>query len=741
MAKKRQRSGGEHRNRESRRGKGQSKGQAQEKIKRRNFMWRWRRSLYLMGLMSILAVAGVGYVFSSVPLPDTDPPMEQTTFICAGEVATGCNGDNSIAQLSGGVDRVNVTYDQLPSVLINAVVAAEDRGFFDHGGVDPIGIARAFWANVRSEDVQQGGSTITQQYVKNVYLTQERTFSRKIREAALAVKIERELPKQEILLRYLNAIYFGRGAYGVQAASKTYFGVDVEQLTLSEAAYLAGLIRSPETADAGLPEADPRAKTQRDTATQRRNSVLDAMLQEGYISQSDHAKAAASGWDNVVPRSQQTNYGRVAHPELGTNFWIDYVLRWLTSTGGFSDAEVYGGGLRVYTTLDFEMQAQAIEAVTSTLNRPGDPQAALVAIDDHGRVRAMLGGLDHDASQVNLAVGVEGGGTGRQPGSSFKPFALAEALKQGMSLTTTYNSPSSMKFTDPDTGEVWKPSNYADAAMGNLNLVQATQWSSNTAYAQLVMDVGVQNVVSLAHRMGVTAELPVVPSVVLGTGNVSVLDMASAYSTLADRGEHIKPIVVTRVTDSKGTILYEADGAKERVLTEEVADSVNWTLNQVVERGTGISARFDQPSAGKTGTTENYRDAWFVGFTCKMTAAVWMGYPGQSESEPRYMDNVHGQVVTGGSFPAEIWRKFMTDATDGLESCPFERPSMAPASSNGPPSQAQTSGTTPSTYVTTTIAGGSRSTTTSTVAPVTTTTAAPSTSTTAAETPGGGAPP
>lgn len=705
--------------------------------RRRSLLWRWRRPLFLLGLMGILAIAGVGYVFSQIPLPDTEPPLLQTTFICAANVQTGCNEDNSIAQLSAGVDRVNVTYEQLPQVLIDAVVSAEDRDFFAHGGVDPIGVARAFWANLRSDSVQQGGSTITQQYVKNVYLTQEKTLDRKVREAALAVKLERELTKQEILLRYLNVIYFGRGAYGVQAASKTYFGVDVENLTLPQAAYLAGLIRSPETADANLPEGDTRAPAQRQTATQRRDSVLDAMLDEGYITLDERDAAAASGWDSVLPRSQHGNYGRVARPELGTEYWIDYVLHWLTSSGRFSDAEIYGGGLRIYTTFDFDMQALARKAVTSTLDRTDDPQAALVAIDDHGRVRAMLGGLDHDASQVNLAVGVDGGGAGRQPGSSFKPFALAEALKQGIPLSRTFNAPSSVSFTDPYTGEVWKPSNYADAAMGTLNLVQATQWSSNTAYAQLVMEIGPENVVATANRMGVTADLPVVPSVVLGTGNVSVLDMASAYSTLADRGEHITPIVVTRITDAKGTILYEPDGVKERVLSEEVADSVNWALNQVVEVGTGTSARFSQPAAGKTGTTENYRDAWFVGFTCKLTTAVWMGYAGQSDSEPRYMNNVHGIEVTGGSFPAEIWRKFMVDATQGLESCPFERPAMAPASTG----YTQTTGHGPDTTARTTSTTSGETTGSTSTSSTTTTEAPTSTTTTVAEPPDGEPPP
>jgi penicillin-binding protein 1A len=229
-------------------------------------------------MVGILLIAGAGYLFTQVPLPDKDPPLLQTTFMCSSEVSSGCVADNSIAQLSGGVNRISVDWNEIPQVVVDAVLAAEDRTFFEHGGVDPAGILRAVWTNLQAGGVSQGGSTITQQYVKNVYLTQERTITRKIKEAALAVKVERELPKQEILTRYLNTIYLGRGAYGIEAATRTYFGKDLDQITLPEAAYLAGLIRSPETADAKLPENDPKAQRSRQTAIDRRASVLDAMV-------------------------------------------------------------------------------------------------------------------------------------------------------------------------------------------------------------------------------------------------------------------------------------------------------------------------------------------------------------------------------------------------------------------------------------------------------------------------------
>jgi penicillin-binding protein 1A len=682
-------------------------------------VWRWRRVWFAMALAFVLAFSGVAYAFSQVPLPDEDPELQQTSFFCASDVTTDCNQDNSIAQLSGGVDRVNVEYAELPQVLIDAVLAAEDRDFYTHKGVDPMGIARAFWANLRNQDVQQGGSTITQQYVKNVYLTQEQTVTRKLKEAALAVKLERELPKQEILLRYLNTIYFGRGAYGVEAASRTYFGKPVGQLTLEEAAYLAGLIRSPETADAKRAPDDPSAAPDLARAEFRRDSVLDAMLQVGFITEAQYDAAKATRFESVRPRTQHTNFGRVANPEWGTEYFIDHVRRWLVSDGGFTDGQVYGGGLRVYTTLSMPDQEAAHDAVTETLNRPDDPAAALVSIDDQGAVRAMLGGLDFASDKVNLATGLEGGGGGRQPGSSFKPFVLAEALVQGVPLSKVYDAPAKKTFPKMDNGKDWVVGNYGDAGLGQLDLVSATAKSSNTAYAQLMLDVGPENAIAMAERLGIQSPLQPNPAAVLGTENVSPLDMASAYSTFADNGEHIDPYVVTKVTDAKGNVLYEHSVVRDRVLDERTVSEVNWALNQVVEGGTGKAARFGQPSAGKTGTTENYRDAWFVGFTCRLTTAVWMGYPKPNlDGSTRYMDNVHGIKVTGGSLPTEIWRRYMVEATKDLDACSFPRPQLAPAA-------------TPDTTIPPSTTTSSTSSTTSTTAPpATTTTTVPSTTTT-----------
>jgi penicillin-binding protein 1A len=364
----------------------------------------------------------------------------------------------------------------------------------------------------------------------------------------------------------------------------------------------------------------------------------------------------------------------------------------------------------------------------STLGQPDDPAAALVSIDDEGAVRAMIGGLDFNGegkySKVNLAVGAEGGGAGRQAGSAFKAFTLAEAMNQGIPLSRVYDSPARIVIPKVDAGKDWSVGNYADAGLGSLDITSATMRSSNTAYAQIMMDVGPENVAALAREMGITSELNPVPALTLGTSEVSVLDMASGYSTLADNGEHIVPSVVTKVTDAKGNVLYENKISRKRVLDEKTVEKVDWALNQVVEGGTGTGAKFGQPSAGKTGTTENYRDAWFAGFTCKLTTAVWVGYPDGS-----FMKSVQGMSVTGGSFPATIWRKYMTEATRGLSSCPFVRPDFE--ADTGPDDTAVTSTTTSPSTTTTTRPLPS---TTSTTRPSTTTTTRPSTTTTTSST-------
>ncbi len=633
--------------------------------------------------MSVATTGGVAAVVLNIELPPEDPLL-QTSFVCAADVTEACGPDNAIATFSAEEDRINVRLEEVPEVLKQAVLATEDRDYYEHGGVDPVGIGRALYNDIRGRGVQQGGSTITQQYVKNVYLTSERSVVRKVKEAVLAVKLERELDKDEILERYLNTIYFGRGAYGVAAASRAYYDEDVRDIGLQEASYLAGLIRSPGGAD---------ALQHPEEAARRRTTVLTAMAEEGYIGAAERTALEATpiGTGVVEPRDR-TGLGPVKGSDMGTKYFVEAVRRQVAERYG--EDTLYGGGLRIYTTIDFDMQRAAWDAVTSTLDQAGDPEAALVAVDDRGHVKAMVGGRDFDTDEQNLALGktafgLDWGGTGRGAGSAFKPFVLAEAIRQGISLDSRFNAPGRMTFPGvpgAEPGKDWEVGNYGGTAQGVLDIVDATRVSSNTAYAQLMIEVGPQSVVNLVERLGVQAELPVVESLVLGSGDVSPLDMAVGYSTFANRGVHNDPVMVTKIEqvdeDGDVDVLDQDAPSGDRVLTEEEADLVTHCLQQVVQGGTGTAADIGRPAAGKTGTTQNNKDAWFVGYTPTLTAAVWMGYahplpdgtvPAMDASSS--VSRGHGlRGVTGGSLPAEIWQRFMRAATEGTDPGSFADP-------------------------------------------------------------------
>jgi penicillin-binding protein 1A len=652
---------------------------------RRSIVWRLRRLWFAVGLLTILGVSGVGYVFAQVPLPEADQPVE-TTFLYD-------TAGNELAELSGGENRTSVHLGAVSPHLVDAVLAGEDRDFFRHPGVDIGAIARATVADLRGQRLQ-GGSTITQQYVKQTYVGDERSLARKLKEAVLAVKLERKLSKREILERYLNTIYLGRGAYGVQAASKAYFDTSVDQLDVRQAAFLAGLIRAPEAAD---PSSDPKE------ADRRRDLVVDAMLEQRSISPAD-AEAAkrepVATWTR--PRADVV-HDRYVDEQYATPYVVEAVRQQLQDEG-FTDDQINGGGLRVTTSLDLHLQEAAYRAVyTDTLNQPGDPAGALVAVDRDGWIRAMVGGRDWDAdtpaARVNFALGVAGGGTGRQPGSSFKPFALATAIEAGYSAQSGFEAPASIVFPKANDGADYKVSNFEGEQFGRIDLVEATKHSVNTVYAQLVQRLGPARVASTARQAGVTTDVPPVLSISLGTPLVSVLDMADAYLTFATGGVHVTPNLIQRVTDVDGNVLWQATPRRERVLQQRTADVVTWALRQVVAAGTGTRARLPVDAAGKTGTTQRHGDAWFVGYTPGLSTAVWIGYP---EGQKRRMEHVHGIEVTGGSLPAWAWQRFMAVATKDPRYAGRFGPKPDLAAGRTVPGAARVSDTTTTTTSTTT---------------------------------------
>jgi len=652
----------------------------------------------------------------------------ETTFITD---STGAR----LATIDNGQNRVPVSLSQVPPVVVKAVLDTEDHSYYHHGALDPVGILRAAYDDLRGEPLQ-GGSTIAQQYVKQVYVGTERTFLRKLKEAAVAVRLERELSKNQILERYLNTIYFGRGAYGVEAASQAYFGKDVSRLDLNDGAYLAGLIRSPDTADADV---DPGV------ANERRNVSLNEMVRYGDLTSAERYRLAAIPVASYVISPHQ-EAPQVVDAGIGTQYFIDYVRRVLVAR--FGQAAVDAGGLRVRTTLDLHTQAQAYDAVYGYL-RSYEPAGALVSVDSNGDVVAMVGGRSYAQSQVNLATGTAGGGSGRQAGSTFKAFLLAATVHEDYSLESALPAPPQLVLPKANNGKDYVVNNFESESFSYpINLVQATALSVNTVFAQLEAKIGVGKMVAMAHAMGVTSPLPLQPSLVLGSADVSVLEMAGAYSTLANEGIQISPHVIEQVTTADGHVLWNDQPPRVRVLTTSDATQVDYALRQVVLHGTGTGAAVPgHEIAGKTGTTNNYDDAWFVGYTPTLTTAVWMGYP---QSESAQMSNVRGGPVTGGSLPATIFERFMSQALAGTSSGTFPALYDFPGrlitgvsayyspttTTSPPPSTTSTTSTTRPGGSTSTTAGGSSSassSTTSTTGPGGTTTTAPSatTSTTA----------
>jgi len=564
---------------------------------------------------------------------------------------------------------VPIRYRDIPQVVKDAVVAIEDRRFWEHRGVDPEGIVRAALENWEEGEVVQGGSTITQQYVKNTYTTGERDISRKLREALIATRLERHLSKDQILFRYLNTTYFGDGAYGIGAAAESYFGKPVSELTLSEAALLAGAIASPG-------RYGPRVNAE--VAESRRMTVLRAMRDQDLITRGQfrHARRHHLWYAPLGPAPGPATVVQ-APPEGGARaypYFVDYVRRVLEERYGHR--QLYRGGLRIETTLDPRLQAMAEASVDETLSGTEAPlEMSLVSVDPAtGHVRAFVGGRDFAESQVNLALG---GSAGMQPGSSFKTFVLAAALEQGIDPETTFDAPASMEF--PGCDPTCTVNNYDFDDHGTETLRTATHQSTNTVYAQLIDQLGPQTVAEMAHRLGVSAIDPARPygiSLALGAYEVSPLDMAAGYATLANRGVRQDVTPIRRVLDHEGNVLEDNTAPQGTpVLDPAMADTVTDVLGGVITEGTGEAADIGRPAAGKTGTTQEYRAAWFAGYTPQLSTAVWMGY----RDIPEPLVGIKGVAsVSGGTFPAETWGRYMAAAHDGWPVVPFVEPGPLP---------------------------------------------------------------
>jgi len=579
------------------------------------------RSLYWGFVLSIWGVIGLAGViaYHAMQLPPASewrvPERPPNVRIIA--------NDGQLLANRGDTGGEQIRLEQLPAYLPNAVIAIEDRRFRSHFGLDPIGLTRAMVVNVQAGRFVQGGSTLTQQLAKNLFLTADRTISRKIQELILAVWLEATYSKDEIMELYLNRVYLGAGAYGVDAAAQRYFGKPASQVTLAESAILAGLLRAPSR---WAPTRNPEG------AEARAATVLQAMVEEGFISQEEMTLARSN------PAATMDRARRGA-----ANYVADYVMDELDRI-----LPLIEGDITVETSIDPYLQARAELALRTALadQNDSDLQGAVVSVDGTGAVRALVGGRDYQQSQFNRATDAF-----RQPGSAFKPFVYLAALEQGLTPATMRNDVP-VQFGD------WSPENYSREYRGPVTLADALALSLNTIAAQLAYEVGPQRVINTAQRLGIQSEMERNASIALGTSEVSPLELTAAYAPFANGGYAVAPHVVLRVRDEAGNVLYTRDASGfGRVIDPAHGRAMNAMLSRTLIIGTGRRAALEGwTGAGKTGTTQGLRDAWFVGYTANLTTGVWLGHD----------DNSPMDGVTGGGLPAEVWQAYMTDAHVGV---------------------------------------------------------------------------
>ena len=574
----------------------------------------------VLGLWGAIAVAGVViYVGAHLPaIQELEIPKRPPTIQIVGY-------DGSVMATRGEMAGSNVALKDLPPYLPKAFIAIEDRRFYSHYGIDPVGIARAAVANILHRGVSQGGSTLTQQLAKNLFLTQERTLQRKLQEVELALWLERKHSKSEILELYLNRVYFGSGAYGVEAASQRYFGKSAKNVTVAEAAMLAGLVKSPSRL---APNRNPEG------AEKRAQTVLAAMADAKFITEAQAQASIGQPSINVKPAGAGT-----------VNYVADWIGEVLDDLIGQVDQNIV-----VETSIDPKLQAVAEAAVIDELAAKSVKfnvsQGALVAMTQDGAVRAMVGGRNYAESQYNRAVTAK-----RQPGSAFKPFVYLTALEAGL-------TPETIRQDAPLDVKGWKPENYSHEYFGAVTLTQALAMSLNTVAVRLGLEVGAKNVVRTAHRLGISSKLDANASIALGTSEVSVIELVGAYAPFANGGLGVSPHVVTKIRTADGKVLYArpADQLGQVIEPRHVA-MMNAMMQETLLSGTARKAELPGwMAAGKTGTSQDFRDAWFIGYTANLVTGVWLGND----------DNSPTKKATGGGLPVEVWTRFMKAAHQGV---------------------------------------------------------------------------
>jgi penicillin-binding protein 1A len=578
------------------------------------------RFVLLAGLWCF--IAGLGVIgFFALTLPDTG----DLTVAQRKPSITLLAGDGTMIATYGDLFGEPLRLKEMPKYLPGAVIATEDRRFYSHFGVDPIGLARATFANLRAGHVVQGGSTITQQLAKNLFLTPDRTFTRKIQETLLALWLEHKFSKQQILEIYLNRVYLGAGTYGVDAAAHRYFNKSARDVSLYEAAVIAGLLKAPSR----FSPANDRAR-----AAQRAEQVLANMADAGFITTAQAQTAA----------QQKPQLAKTPSLSRGSRYFADWIVDQIAGFSGTQDRD-----LVVTTTLDPKMQAAGEKSISDTLDRNGDKyevgQGALVAMTPDGAIRAMVGGDDYADSQFNRATQAL-----RQPGSSFKPVVYLAAIERGLRPTDHF-------IDQPVRIGKWEPHNFENKYRGDVSVADALALSLNSVAAQVVQRYGVSNVIATARQLGITADLAHDASIALGTSEVSLIELTAAYAPFASGGDGAWPYGIVEIRDAHGGVIYRRDGSGPgRVIDPGVAGIMNQLLSGVIGYGTGKAAKLDRPAAGKTGTTQDSRDALFIGYTADLVCGVWFG---NDDDSP--MKN-----VTGGTLPARTWHDFMTVATHGM---------------------------------------------------------------------------